>query len=548
MQTSAEGEVSDLLGKERVATPTISTPRPRLELPHAIKSDRIAFGERPAARFLPVVVDSLMLLVASGATRLVSLVAEKPMSHLMWDGLFFVLVLIGFGLRGLYRNRIQPNLLDEVRAIVSATAVATMAVISVRVVLTDDIHLAAQTVLLWTMAVCFLSVGRAGLFLVRGRAIKHGAGKPTLIVGAGRIGNLVARRLMGRPEFGLRPVGFLDNDPLEIEDARAPLPVLGASWNLEQVIADHGVQHVIFTFSTAPHNVLLGMVRRCQQLGVTTFLVPRLFEAAVERVSVEHIGGLPLFAMRPADPKGFQFVVKYTFDRIVAGFLLLLISPLMGALALATKLSMGGQVFFRQRRVGLDGRPFEILKFRSMKDPAPIPMAVTANGNGHVNGNGNGHLNGNGNGHLNGNGNGHVNGNGNGNGHAPTFSPSADTAPGGVEGEDRRTAVGRFLRKTSLDELPQLINVLRGDMSLIGPRPERPEFVERFGQDVHRYTDRHRVKSGITGWAQIHGLRGQTSISDRAEWDNYYIENWSLWLDFKIALMTLPCLLQGSGE
>src|SRR6185503_15821583 len=149
---------------------------------------------------------------------------------------------------------------------------------------------------------------------------------------------------------------------------------------------------------------------------------------------------LPLFAMRPADPKGFQFVVKYTIDRIVAGFLLLLISPVMAALALATKLSMGGQVFFRQRRVGLDGRPFEILKFRSMKDPAPIPMAVTANGNGHVNGNGNGHVNGNGNGHV----------NGNGNGHAPTFSPSADTAPGGVEGEDRRTAVGRFLRKTSL--------------------------------------------------------------------------------------------------
>jgi exopolysaccharide biosynthesis polyprenyl glycosylphosphotransferase len=372
------------------------------------------------------------------------------------------------------------------------------------------------------MAVGCLSTGRAGLFFLRSRAIKRGAGTPTLIVGAGRIGNLVARRLLQRPEFGLRPVGFLDNDPLEIEDARAPLPVLGASWNLEQVIADRGVQHVIFTFSTAPHNVLLGMVRRCEQLGVTTFLVPRLFEAAVERVTVEHIGGLPLFAMRPADPKGFQFAIKYTMDRIAAALLLLVISPLMITLAAATRLSMGGPIFFRQRRVGLDGRHFEILKFRSMKDAAPVPVHAVANGNGHVNGNGNG--------------NGHV------------LALSADTAPGGVEGEDRRTRVGRFLRKTSLDELPQLINVLRGDMSLIGPRPERPEFAEQFGQDVHRYTDRHRVKSGITGWAQIHGLRGQTSISDRAEWDNYYIENWSLWLDFKIALMTLPCLVQGAGE
>jgi exopolysaccharide biosynthesis polyprenyl glycosylphosphotransferase len=522
--TPGGSQVSDLLDKEMVATPTISRLRRRLELPQAIRHERAGVGERPRPSLVPVAVDGIMLVAASVATRMLSLAAGKTLSPVVWDSLFFVLVIVGFGLRGLYRDRIQTNVLDEVRAIISATAVATMAVISVRVVLTDDIHVASQTVLLWMVSVCCLSAGRAGIYFARTRAIRHGAGKPTLIVGAGRIGNLVASRLIQRPEFGLRPVGFLDNDPLEIEDARAPLPVLGASWNLEDVIADRGVQHVIFTFSTAPHNVLLGMVRRCQELGVTTSLVPRLFEAAVERVSVEHIGGLPLFAMRPSDPKGFQFAIKYTIDRIVAAVLLLLISPIMISLAIATKLSMGGQIFFRQRRVGLDGRHFEILKFRSMKDPAPITAAVALNGS-----NGN---------HSNGNGHGGPNG----------FPLSADTAPGGVEGEDRRTSVGRFLRKTSLDELPQLINVLRGEMSLIGPRPERPEFVERFGEDVHRYRDRHRVKSGITGWAQIHGLRGQTSISDRAEWDNYYIENWSLWLDFKIALMTLPCLLQGTGE
>ena len=115
----------------------------------------------------------------------------------------------------------------------------------------------------------------------------------------------------------------------------------------------------------------------------------------------------------------------------------------------------------------------------------------------------------------------------------------ADTAPGGIEGDDRRTGFGTFLRRTSLDELPQLLNVLRGEMSLIGPRPERPDFVRLFERNVHRYGDRHRVKSGITGWAQIHGLRGRTSLSDRVEWDNYYIENWSLWLDVKILLMTV---------
>jgi exopolysaccharide biosynthesis polyprenyl glycosylphosphotransferase len=503
---TATANSSSLLGSLLVAGNSSARLKRPVELPEAVRPDR---AELPHVRFRPFFLDAAMLALASVLARVVAAGAGHPLSPAVWDSLFFVLVMVGFGLRGQYLPRIRPNLLDEVRAIASATAIATMTVVSVRVAFTDDIHLASQTALLWMLSVCSLSIGRTALFYARARAIRAGAGKGTLIVGAGRIGHLVARRLLQRPEFGLRPVGFLDNDPLEIEDAGAPLPVLGASWNLEAVIAERGVQHVIFTFSTAPHNVLLGMVRRCQELGVTTTLVPRLFEASTERVTVEHLGGVPLFAMRPSDPKGWQFAIKYSLDRIAAALILLVISPLMLALAAATRISMGSPIFFRQRRVGLDGHEFEILKFRSMKNADQTPRA-------------------------------HNGANG--------FKLSSDSAPGGVEGEDRRTRVGRFLRKTSLDELPQLINVLRGDMSLIGPRPERPEFAERFGENVHRYTDRHRVKSGITGWAQIHGLRGQTSISDRAEWDNYYIENWSLWLDFKIAVMTLPCLLQGTGE
>jgi exopolysaccharide biosynthesis polyprenyl glycosylphosphotransferase len=545
-------DVSDPLGKELVAAPGRSRAPRRIELARAKRPERAGFGERAFDR-LPVLVDMSLLIVASVVTRLLSLAFDLTLSPVVWDSLFFSLAMVGFALRGSYRPSIRPHFLDDLRSIVSATAVATMAVISVRVATTDDIHVAVQTTSLWMVAVGCLATGRLGLFLGRHRAISNGAGKPTLIVGAGRIGTLVARRLLQRPEFGLRPVGFLDHDPLEIEGARAPLPVLGASWNLEEVIAEHDVQHVIFTFSTAPHNVLLGMVRRCQEMGVTTSLVPRLFEAAVERVTVEHLGGLPLFAMRPSDPKGWQFAVKYTIDRAFAAILLILMSPLMVGLALATRISIGKQIFFRQRRVGLDGREFEILKFCTMKSSPPVEMNGHANGNGHRHANGNGHRHANRDGllslHADANGNGNGNGaNGNDQGNGNGFRLSVDTAPGGVEGEDRRTQIGRILRKTSLDELPQLFNVLRGDMSLIGPRPERPEFVERFGQDVHRYRDRHRVKSGITGWAQIHGLRGQTSISDRAEWDNYYIENWSLWLDFKIAVMTLPCLLRGTGE
>jgi exopolysaccharide biosynthesis polyprenyl glycosylphosphotransferase len=313
-----------------------------------------------------------------------------------------------------------------------------------------------------------------------------------LIIGAGRIGALTASRLLQHPELGLQPVGFIDKEPLD--EPGLPVPVLGASWDLERLIEQHRVEHVIVTFSTAPSEVLLREMQRCEELGVKVSLVPRLFERVTERLTVEHIGGLPLLSTTRSDPQGWQFALKYIVDRLIAGSVLLLALPLFLLLALGTIVSVGRPIFFRQPRLGQDGREFEMLKFRSMRAPSE-PLEI------------------------------------------PDLPP--DTAPGGIEGDDRRTTFGTFLRRTSLDELPQLVNVLKGDMSLIGPRPERPDFARLFETNVYRYGDRHRVKSGITGWAQVHGLRGKTSLSDRVEWDNFYIENWSLWLDVKIVLMTL---------
>ena len=186
-------------------------------------------------------------------------------------------------------------------------------------------------------------------------------------MGAGKVGHLVARRLTERPEFGLQPVGFLDNDPLVIEGRATTLPVLGASWDLERILEENDVEHVIFTFSTAPHAVMLDMVRRCRELGVSASLVPRLFEVSVERVTVEHLGGLPLLEMRPIDPKGWQFLVKYALDRVVAGIGILLISPILLTLTAAVLITSGRPIFFRQRRIGLDGQEFDMLKFRTMK-------------------------------------------------------------------------------------------------------------------------------------------------------------------------------------
>jgi exopolysaccharide biosynthesis polyprenyl glycosylphosphotransferase len=543
---------SDLFSKEGTAYKAAA--KLRNPVAHAT---RLEWKSR-ARMARPLLVDVAMLTLAGIATQIASHFAGYPKPPISWVMFFGLLVIVMFAARGLYGQRLRSHLLDEVRAIVSATAIATMAVISLRVIIADDPHTSGQTAQAWILAALFLSVGRTGLFMSRARAIARGEGRNTLIVGAGKVGHLVARRLTERPEFGLQPVGFLDNDPLEIEGRSTALPVLGASWDLERILEENDVEHVIFTFSTAPHAVMLNMVRRCRELGVSASLVPRLFEVSVERVTVEHLGGLPLLEMRPIDPKGWQFLVKYAIDRVVAAIGILIISPILITLTAAVLITSGRPIFFRQRRIGLDGQEFDMLKFRTMKgspessghnhghwvfetlegedsllaDPKP-------NGGGH-------HGNGNGNGHH-GNGNGHaaLPANGNGNGGVVTATETETDAVGVQTSDaDRRTPIGRILRRYSLDELPQLINVLRGDMSLIGPRPELGTFVRLFEEAVHRYGDRHRVKSGITGWAQVHGLRGNTSLADRVEWDNYYIENWSLWLDMKIAVMTVGSLLR----
>jgi len=439
------------------------------------------------------------MLVAAAVTAVVAAPVSHTLGTFVWGVAYALLTLAILEVRGFYGVRLQDTPVDAIARIFAATSIAAMTLTFARALLSDDPTLTAQTVRLWAFALVFLGAGRVGITLDRRRALRAGeTGLNTLIVGAGSVGHLIAKRLHERPEFGLRPIGFLDKDPLIEPSDGDHLPVLGASWDLEQVVQRYDVEQVVVTFSTAPHAVLLGMIRRCRELGVEVVIVPRLFEQVSNRVEVEHLGGVPLLRAATVDPRGWQFAIKYAIDRIVAAVALLLLSPALLGLALAVRVSSPGPIFFRQRRVGLDGREFDMLKFRSMKVAPPS---------------------------------------------AEEFVPEAGMAPGGVEGVDRRTRVGEVMRRLSLDELPQLINVLRGDMALVGPRPESTSFVRSFEEHVYRYGDRHRVKSGLTGWAQVQGLRGQTSLTDRVEWDNYYIENWSLWLDLKIILMTVPALL-----
>lgn len=406
--------------------------------------------------------------------------------------------------RGTYARTIGSTALDAVGRVVSAVAVAAL----IAVVLggyaaseVPDAEVAATAVI----AVIGVVLGRMTLVATQRRACAQlRIGETTVIVGGGEVATRIARRLLDDPRYGLRPVGFVDDpDVRRSGHDSAGLPLLGGLTDLPRVATSTGARHVIVAFSeTARDAALSPLIRDCERRGLHVSVVPRMFESISDRVAYERVGGLPMLGLHAVDPGGWRFAGKHALDFVVALLGVIVLAPVLLGLALAVRLESPGPILFRQRRVGRDGQVFDLLKFRSMRvDPAPT-----------------------------------------------SFVPTAGSAPGGVEGCDRRTRIGRFLRRSSLDELPQLINILRGEMSLVGPRPERPEFVDLFTRDIQRYDERHRVRSGLTGWAQVHGLRGQTSLTDRIEWDNYYIEHWSLWLDLKIFLMTVAVVLRPTED
>lgn len=396
------------------------------------------------------------------------------------------------------------SLLDELRHLLAGTSTSALVLIGTDAIVAGpaDVPLGLR---IWVCTTVLLVVGRFVLRRLGWRLPL--AGRPTLIVGAGKVGGELARNLLAEPGHGLCPVGFLEYHAPRGGRATGAsalgLPLVGTPDELGSAIARTGAECVAFAFPVISDERLLPLIEQCEALGLSTFVIPRLYEAMGWRMGVRHVGPLPLGELAPVAPHDLRFAVKHLIDRLVAALLLATLAPLMVAIAVWVKYSSPGPVFFRQRRIGRDGREFTMLKYRTMYEELG--------------------------------------------GLAP-FVPPAGCAPGGVEHCDRRTRVGIWLRRTSLDELPQLINVLFGQMSLVGPRPERPEYVRRFSGELRRYERRHRVKSGITGLAQVEGLRGQTSLIERAEYDNFYVQNWSFWLDFKIAVRTVKVVLALDGE
>ncbi len=321
-----------------------------------------------------------------------------------------------------------------------------------------------------------------------GRLHPEHASEGVLIVGVEELGRMVAQKIRCNPVLGLRIEGFLTRRPELVGQKVDGAPVLGLFDQVQEILARHPIQVVIIALPLSAHDRIHEVIDNIAEEMVDVKIVPDLYRYISLHGSVEEFEGLPIIGLRGSPLEGWNKVMKRMVDVLGSLVGIIVLGPVMLLIALLVRLCSGpGPVLYRQQRMGLDGRVFTMLKFRTMRVDAEEECG-------------------------------------------PVWCREEDP---------RRTRLGSFLRAASLDELPQFFNALRGDMSLVGPRPERPEFIAEFKRKVPGYMLRHKVKAGITGWAQINGWRGNTSLEKRIQHDLYYIENWSLAFDLKIMLLTL---------
>lgn len=348
----------------------------------------------------------------------------------------------------------------------------------------------------WLFNIGIVSTARALHAQLQWQAQSRGIGDDrVLIIGAGEIGKMLLQKITGNPKLGYQAVGIIDEESQRQIDSVLSIPVLGRLADIPSVIDKFQIDEVIVGLPESRSDDLVHIISLCQREKVGIRVFPDVFQIMATEVSIGDLSGLPLLTIRDIALQGWKLTLKRVVDVILSAIFLVLLSPLMLIIAMLIKLDSPGPVFFVQERMGLDARPFNIIKFRSMRQDAE------------------------------------------------------EDGPGWtVPGDPRNTKLGAFMRRLNIDELPQLINVFLGDMSLVGPRPEQPVYVEQFRQAIPRYMDRHREKAGLTGWAQVNGLRGDTSIAERTKYDLWYIENWSLALDFKIIIQTIVQTLLGTNR
>ncbi|HSL17756.1 MAG TPA: undecaprenyl-phosphate glucose phosphotransferase [Methylomirabilota bacterium] len=410
-----------------------------------------------------------------------------PVTAILWPAVFYF--------QGLYQTRRLRSRFDELLRVVLAVMLATILLTAFLTFYRPSGSTYSRLFLPIFAAVdaVFVAFSRWLISDVLRRIRRSGGNLQTvLVVGAGELGRRLVTSLQAHREYGFSVAGFLDDDPGKQQRDIQGVPVLGTTNDLEAVVAERRIDQVMIALPLSAHHRTVQLIRRCGQLLVEIKVVPDLLQYYVVRAGTEDLDGLPIINLTQIPLHGWNQVVKRSFDLAGAACLLLAVGWMFPIIAWLIKREDGGPAFYSQIRTGMDGRAFKLHKFRSMR----------------------------------------IDGDGNGQG---KWTRTDDP---------RVTRVGAVLRRYNLDELPQLVNVLKGDMSLVGPRPEQPEFVERFRSRYPEYQARHRVRAGITGWAQVNGLRGDTSIRQRVVHDLYYIENWSLALDLKILWRTLRLALQ----
>ena len=390
------------------------------------------------------------------------------------------------------RRRLVPRASELIGPVVVRLTMAPV----IAVVLTWWIYMIDKSVLVKLVGITVPLVLLGRLVTTKVAHVVRARGydlEDTIIVGAGAVGRDLAAAIEQNPDCGLLPVGFVDRF-----EERLPYPLIGRPEDLLGILEETQIRHVILGFGGATESELVSYVRECAHLPVQFYTVPRFFELGVSAGQQGfEVDGFAITPLGRAGRQHLMWPLKRAFDIAVSGFVLVAVSPVYLACALAVKLTSPGPVYFRQIRVSVDHVPFDILKFRTMKYVAD-----------------------------------------------PQKQAELDQRAQAVNlDDDRITSIGRFLRKSHLDELPQLINVLKGEMSIVGPRPERPYFVDQHSAQIEGYAHRHRVPAGITGWAQVNGYWGDSSLEARVRLDNRYIENWTPWRDLVIGLRTIPTLL-----
>jgi Undecaprenyl-phosphate glucose phosphotransferase len=412
---------------------------------------------------------------------------DQPDSSLCWRNLPLVLVLaaVAFHLAGQYLVHRLRRGREEMVAVAKGSALLSLLVMATTFYRHDPYESRGTMALFTVLTAASLFTARRLTWAVIRRLRSRGFNPSyALIVGTGRVARKTAGALRHASWMGLKNLGYVEDNPTRWT---SDLPILGTTADLPALVERHRVGHVFIALPLNRH----AEARRVFDVLAQTFVEVRLVldvpNLAGLSLTTTNLDGLPVIGLRESPHFGLNRVVKRAMDVALSFVGLVLLSPVLGLIAAAVRLSSPGPVYYRQERCGLNGKPFLMLKFRTMRMDA-----------------------------------------------------EAHTGPvWAVKDDPRRTWLGSFLRRTSLDELPQLFNVLRGDMSLVGPRPERPVFIGQFRQTIPNYMARHCVKAGITGWAQVHGWRGNTSLRKRLQYDLYYITHWTPWLDIRILWMTV---------